>query len=211
MSEMQASTGESGPRAKVYEARAFAASGASSGLAPTTIRRRGLLPRDVQIEILFCGVCHSDLHQVRNEWQKYMPTVYPCVPGHEIVGRVTHAGTAVRKFKEGDLVAVGCLVDDALLGTDGVFQAVDEALVAMQDLDRRALGELRGPALAVIGPVGHQTFGLLARGQGAGFGVAPLHQGGVALFLLALQQGLQQVQSVHGSASFWGPALSLPG
>jgi uncharacterized zinc-type alcohol dehydrogenase-like protein len=64
----------------------------------------------VQIEILFCGVCHSDLHQVRDEWKNTMPTVYPCVPGHEIVGRVVKLGPAVEKFKEGDLVAVGCMV-----------------------------------------------------------------------------------------------------
>jgi uncharacterized zinc-type alcohol dehydrogenase-like protein len=65
----------------------------------------------VQIEILFCGICHSDLHQARNEWSGFMPTVYPCVPGHEIVGRVTKVGSAVKKFKPGDLAAVGCLVD----------------------------------------------------------------------------------------------------
>jgi uncharacterized zinc-type alcohol dehydrogenase-like protein len=65
----------------------------------------------VQIEVLFCGVCHSDLHQVRNEWKEVMPTVYPCVPGHEIVGRVVKVGRAVKKFKEGDIAAVGCMVD----------------------------------------------------------------------------------------------------
>jgi alcohol dehydrogenase (NADP+) len=97
--------------AKTYEFRAYAAPSASSPLAPTTIRRRAPGPRDVQIEVLFCGVCHSDLHQVRNEWQKTMPTVYPCVPGHEIVGRVVGLGQDVRRFKEGDLAAVGCMVD----------------------------------------------------------------------------------------------------
>ncbi len=65
----------------------------------------------MQIEILFCGICHSDLHTVRNEWSSIMPTVYPCVPGHEIVGRVTQVGSSVRKFKLGDVVGVGCLVD----------------------------------------------------------------------------------------------------
>jgi uncharacterized zinc-type alcohol dehydrogenase-like protein len=65
----------------------------------------------VQIEILFCGICHSDLHSVRNEWSEFMPTVYPIVPGHEIVGRVTKVGSAVTKFKPGDLAAVGCMVD----------------------------------------------------------------------------------------------------
>jgi alcohol dehydrogenase (NADP+) len=104
-------TPDAAPATKTYQARAYAAVGAASGLAPATIRRREPGPRDVQIEVLFCGVCHSDLHQVRNEWQKTMPTVYPCVPGHEIVGRVTKVGGAVRKFKEGDLAAVGCMVD----------------------------------------------------------------------------------------------------
>ena len=76
-----------------------------------TIQRREPQPQDVQIEILYCGVCHSDLHQIRNEWVENMPTVYPCVPGHEIVGRVVKAGRGVKKFKEGDLAAVGCMVN----------------------------------------------------------------------------------------------------
>jgi alcohol dehydrogenase (NADP+) len=96
---------------KTYIARAFAASSANSGLAPASITRRGPGPQDVQIEILYCGVCHSDLHQVRDEWHAVMPTIYPCVPGHEIVGRVTGIGSAVTKFKEGDIAAVGCMVD----------------------------------------------------------------------------------------------------
>ncbi len=91
--------------------RAYAARDARSPLEQTTIRRRAPRPQDIRIEILFCGVCHSDLHQVRNEWAAHMPTTYPCVPGHEIVGRVTGVGSAVRGFKEGDLAAVGCLVD----------------------------------------------------------------------------------------------------
>src|SRR5208337_3378440 len=97
--------------AKTHSAKAYAAESASSGLAPRSIQRRAPRPQDVQIQILYCGVCHSDLHQVRNEWENMMPTVYPCVPGHEIVGRVVKAGSAVRKFKEGDLAAVGCMVD----------------------------------------------------------------------------------------------------
>jgi alcohol dehydrogenase (NADP+) len=93
-----------------YKARAYAAASVESPLAPMSIPRRDPGEHDVQIEILFCGICHSDLHQVRNEWSA-MPTVYPCVPGHEIVGRVTKVGSAVSKFKPGDLAAVGCLVD----------------------------------------------------------------------------------------------------
>lgn len=94
-----------------YPAKAYSARSATSALAPQTIKRREPRPEDVQIEILYCGVCHSDLHQTRDEWHEFMPTVYPCVPGHEIVGRVVRAGKSVKKFKEGDLAAVGCLVD----------------------------------------------------------------------------------------------------
>ena len=95
----------------MYKAKAYAAGSATSPLASTTVTRRDPTERDVQIEILFCGICHSDLHQVRNEWSNVMPTVYPCVPGHEIVGRVTRVGSAVTGFKPGDLAAVGCMVD----------------------------------------------------------------------------------------------------
>jgi alcohol dehydrogenase (NADP+) len=95
----------------MYQAKAYSVSSATSAFAPTTISRREPTDTDVQIEILFCGICHSDLHQARNEWKDVMPTVYPCVPGHEIVGRVTKVGSSVVKFKPGDLAAVGCLVD----------------------------------------------------------------------------------------------------
>jgi alcohol dehydrogenase (NADP+) len=95
----------------MFNAKAFSAASATSPLASATIARRDPTPNDVQIEILYCGICHSDLHQVRNEWSGVMPTIYPCVPGHEIVGRVTTVGSAVTKFKAGDLAAVGCLVD----------------------------------------------------------------------------------------------------
>src|SRR5215217_5767345 len=95
----------------MYNTKAYSAASATSQLASTTIPRRDPTERDVQIEILFCGICHSDLHQVRDEWHSVMPTVYPCVPGHEIVGRVTKVGSAVTTFKSGDLAAVGCMVD----------------------------------------------------------------------------------------------------
>ncbi|MGA2746123.1 MAG: NAD(P)-dependent alcohol dehydrogenase, partial [Candidatus Sulfotelmatobacter sp.] len=80
-------------------------------MASSTIPRREPTENDVQIEILYCGICHSDLHSVRNEWSEFMPTVYPIVPGHEIVGRVARVGSEVTKFKPGDLAAVGCMVD----------------------------------------------------------------------------------------------------
>jgi uncharacterized zinc-type alcohol dehydrogenase-like protein len=95
----------------MYKAKAYAATSATSPLASTTVTRRDPTEHDVQIEILFCGICHSDLHQARNEWSGVMPTVYPCVPGHEIVGRVARVGPAVTGFKPGDLAAAGCMVD----------------------------------------------------------------------------------------------------
>lgn len=90
------------------KAKAYGNQAAEKSLEPLTIQRREVTAHDVEIEILYCGVCHSDLHQARNEWHN---TMYPCVPGHEIVGRVTKVGDHVKKFKVGDLAGVGCLVD----------------------------------------------------------------------------------------------------
>jgi alcohol dehydrogenase (NADP+) len=92
----------------MFSTKAYAASAANSPLAPFSFNRREPTPNDVQIDILFCGVCHSDLHTVRDEWGG---TTYPCIPGHEIVGRVVKVGSDVKKFREGDLVGVGCMVD----------------------------------------------------------------------------------------------------
>ena len=90
------------------QALTYAAQNASDRLKPFKIERRAPGADDVQIDILFCGVCHSDLHTARNEWQN---TLYPSVPGHEIVGKVTAVGSAVTRFKVGDLAGVGCMVD----------------------------------------------------------------------------------------------------
>ena len=103
--------------------KAYAATSAKSPLGPTTIPRRDPAENDVQIEILFCGICHSDLHSVRNEWSEFMETQYPIVPGHEIIGRVTSVGSGVKKFKEGDIAGVGCLVD-----SDGTCNECQEGL-----------------------------------------------------------------------------------
>jgi uncharacterized zinc-type alcohol dehydrogenase-like protein len=86
----------------------YAAQNATTPLAPFNFQRRDPGAHDVQIQILYCGVCHSDVHIVRNEWHG---TTYPCVPGHEIIGRVVKVGAHVKKFKEGDIAAVGCMVD----------------------------------------------------------------------------------------------------
>ena len=90
--------------------RAIGMAAADARFQEISIPRRAATPHDVEIEILYCGICHSDLHYARNEWSG-MPTVYPCVPGHEIVGRITAIGSEVTKFRAGDTVGVGCLVD----------------------------------------------------------------------------------------------------
>ena len=92
----------------MLQTKGYAAYSASEPLRAFSFERRDPGPRDIQLEILFCGICHSDLHTARNEWGR---TTYPCVPGHEIVGRVVAVGREVRKFREGDLAAVGCMVD----------------------------------------------------------------------------------------------------
>ncbi|MCI4678578.1 NAD(P)-dependent alcohol dehydrogenase [Rhodoblastus acidophilus] len=92
----------------MFKVKAYAAQSATSPLAPFSVERRDPGPHDVQIDILYCGVCHSDLHQARNDWSN---SLYPMAPGHEIVGRVVKAGAHVTKFKVGDLAAVGCMVD----------------------------------------------------------------------------------------------------
>jgi uncharacterized zinc-type alcohol dehydrogenase-like protein len=111
MTDTAQQTAKAAQKPHSFPTKAYAAQSKTSPLAPFTVQRREPRPQDVQIEIQYCGVCHSDLHQVRGEWENAMPTVYPCVPGHEIVGRVSKTGSGVKKFKEGDTAAVGCLVD----------------------------------------------------------------------------------------------------
>ncbi len=109
-------------------AAAYAATSATTPLRPFTIERRALRPSDVRIEILYTGVCHSDLHMARNEWGS---SIYPIVPGHEIVGRVSAVGENVTNFKEGDLAAVGCMVDscqDCASCADGLEQYCEKGL-----------------------------------------------------------------------------------
>jgi uncharacterized zinc-type alcohol dehydrogenase-like protein len=126
-----------------FPSKAFAAQSATAGLGPFTVQRRTPRAQDVQIEILYCGVCHSDLHQVRDEWNEVMPTVYPCVPGHEIVGRVVKVGNAVKKFKEGDIAAVGCMVDSCRKCTSclaGEEQYCENGLTLTYNSEDKILG-----------------------------------------------------------------------
>ena len=92
----------------MFKTAAYAAAHSYSSLKPTTIQRRTPKPNEVVIEVLFCGVCHSDIHQVRNEWKN---TNYPCVPGHEIIGRISSVGSKAKKFKVGDIVGLGPVID----------------------------------------------------------------------------------------------------
>jgi alcohol dehydrogenase (NADP+) len=132
----------SNPRA--YSVKAYATPGAKSPLAATTISRREPTDRDVQIDIVYCGVCHSDLHFARNDWAF---TQYPAVPGHEIVGRVKAVGRAVKKFKVGDLVGVGCMVDSCRTCPDcraGLEQFCAEMVMTYGSADKHLGGATLG-------------------------------------------------------------------
>ena len=122
--------------------RGYGATSPTSAVAPFSFARREPLPNDVQIEILFCGVCHSDLHTVRNEWQN---TIYPVVPGHEIVGRVTAVGDKVKRFKPGDLAGVGCIVDSDRTCPNcraGLEQFCDSGFIGTYNGEDKHLGKV---------------------------------------------------------------------
>lgn len=122
-------------------AHGFAARSADTPLLPFSFERRDLRPNDVRIDVLYCGVCHSDLHTVRSEWPG---TVYPCVPGHEIVGRVAAVGPEVTRFSPGDLAAIGCLVDSCrTCGAcrEGLEQYCETGLTGTYNSPDRVTGE----------------------------------------------------------------------
>jgi uncharacterized zinc-type alcohol dehydrogenase-like protein len=132
------------PKIACYSTKAYATPAATAPLAPAVIERRSPLPDDVQIQILYCGVCHSDLHYARNEWHF---TQYPAVPGHEIVGKVVATGPAVKRFKVGDTVGVGCLVDSCRTCPncrEGLEQYCDNGMVMTYGSTDKYLG---GPTL----------------------------------------------------------------
>ena len=120
----------------------YAAHSPTEALRPLKFERREPTPHDVQIEILYCGVCHSDLHTVRNEWKN---TEYPCIPGHEIIGRVTKVGGHVKQFKVGDTVGVGCLVDSCRECRDcreGLEQFCDQKVFTYNSPDKHLPGKM---------------------------------------------------------------------
>ncbi|MFZ4793823.1 MAG: NAD(P)-dependent alcohol dehydrogenase [Blastocatellia bacterium] len=131
---------------EVKSIRAIGTAAADTRFQEISIPRRAATPHDVEIEILYCGICHSDLHYARNEWSG-MPTVYPCVPGHEIVGRVTAIGSAVTKFSAGDTVGVGCLVDSDRTCSecqDGLEQFCQNMVLTYGSLDKHLGGVTYG-------------------------------------------------------------------
>jgi uncharacterized zinc-type alcohol dehydrogenase-like protein len=128
----------------MFSTKGYAALAAQEPLKPFSFERRDPTPNDVQIDILFCGVCHSDLHIARNEWGG---TAYPCVPGHEIVGRVVKVGRDVKKFKEGDLAAAGCLVDSCRTCADceeGLEQFCNHLVLTYNSPDKHTGGVTYG-------------------------------------------------------------------
>ncbi|RZK47895.1 MAG: NAD(P)-dependent alcohol dehydrogenase, partial [Pedobacter sp.] len=125
--------------------KAFAAAAVDADLKLIQIDRRAVTPNDVEIEILYCGVCHSDLHTARNDWGG---TIYPAVPGHEIVGRITNVGSAVSKFKVGDLAGVGCIVDSCRTCSS-----------CQQDLEQYCLNGFVGTYNGKDKHLNKQTFG----------------------------------------------------
>ena len=136
---------------RTYTVKAYSTSAAKSPLGPATINRREPTAQDVKIDILYCGVCHSDLHFARNEWGF---TQYPAVPGHEIVGRVTAVGADVKKFKVGELVGVGCLVDSCRTCPDcraGYEQFCNEMVMTYGSADKHlGGGTLGGYAQGIV-------------------------------------------------------------
>ncbi|MDC7787475.1 NAD(P)-dependent alcohol dehydrogenase [Rhodoplanes sp. TEM] len=135
----------------MFTCTGYAAGAADQPLAPFTFQRRDPGPTDVAIEIVYCGVCHSDLHTVRGEWGN---TLYPCVPGHEIVGRVTAVGGAVTRFSVGDTVGVGCMVDSCRTCAscrEGLEQYCDNGFVGTYNgPDRKSGGHTFGGYASAI-------------------------------------------------------------
>ncbi|MCC7005496.1 MAG: NAD(P)-dependent alcohol dehydrogenase [Ottowia sp.] len=159
----------------------YAAQTAQTPLAPFHFERRAPTASDVQIEILYCGVCHSDLHTARNEWRS---TVYPCVPGHEIVGRVTHLGKDVQTFKVGDMVGVGCMVDACQACAscaEGLEQYCEEGFVGTYNgRDQHMGGVTYGGYAGAI--VVHEKFVLRVPDKLDPAAVAPLLCAGITTY-----------------------------
>lgn len=162
------------------QTKAYAAQSAKSPLAPFSFTRRDPLPDDVKIDIFFCGVCHSDIHTARGEWGA---TNYPCVPGHEIAGRVVAVGRDVKKFKEGDLAAVGCMVDackDCPSCEENLEQFCDDVTFTYNSPDKVSGGHTFGGYSQSI--VVNEDFVLKVRGDVDLAATAPLLCAGITTY-----------------------------
>ena len=161
--------------------KSYAAQSAITPLAPFSIERRDPKPNDIQIEILYCGVCHSDLHFARNEWGM---TVFPIVPGHEIVGKVTAVGNDVKKFKVGDLAGIGCLVDSCRECDnckDGLEQYCTNGMVGTYGgMEKDGSGSTHGGYSKSI--LAHEDFVLQISDKLPLAGVAPLLCAGITTY-----------------------------
>jgi len=160
---------------------AYAAQSPKTPLAPFNIQRRDVRPNDVQIEILFCGVCHSDIHMARNEWGQ---TIYPVVPGHEIVGRVTAVGTKVTRFRKGDLAGVGVMVDscrECVNCRRGLEQYCKVGMVGTYSAKDRRTGEITQGGYSK-GIVTHEDFVFRLSDKLPLAGVAPLLCAGITTY-----------------------------
>lgn len=161
--------------------KAYAAKSATTPIEPWSIERRDPKPHDVQIEILYCGVCHSDLHTARGEWGN---TTYPVVPGHEIVGRVTNVGDHVKKFKVGDLAGIGCLVDSCQECDnceDGLEQYCSKGMTGTYNsMERDGSGLTYGGYSKQI--LAHENFVLKISDKLPLEGVAPLLCAGITTY-----------------------------
>ncbi len=161
--------------------KAYAAKSATTPVEPWSIERRDPKPHDVQIEILYCGVCHSDLHTARGEWGN---TTYPVVPGHEIVGRVTKVGDHVKKFKVGDLAGIGCLVDSCQECDnckDGLEQYCSKGMIGTYNsMERDGSGLTYGGYSKQI--LAHENFVLKISDKLPLEGVAPLLCAGITTY-----------------------------
>ncbi len=161
--------------------KAYGAHSATAPVVPLTIERRNPKPHDIQLEILYCGVCHSDLHTALNEWGM---TVYPCVPGHEIVGKVTAVGLHVKKFKVGDMAAIGCLVDSCRECDNckqGLEQYCSQGMVGTYNgMERDGSGNTHGGYSKAI--LAHEDFVLRISDKLPLEGVAPLLCAGITTY-----------------------------
>jgi alcohol dehydrogenase (NADP+) len=167
-------------RITMFPTKGYAAFAATEALKPFSFERRDPTPNDVQIEILFCGVCHSDLHIARNEWDG---TKYPCVPGHEIVGRVVKTGRNVKTFKEGDMAAIGCLVDACRTCPEcekGFEQYCDQAVFTYNSEDKHSGGLTYGGYSKAI--VVDQDFALRLSSKLDPAATAPLLCAGITTY-----------------------------